>query len=150
MNTPAIDSAEPAHKRRRQRLWDIIAVVFLVLVISASLKVAYLLMAHPDRSVCCGANAAKIHSLETALVSYKIETNWYPTTEQGLLALVVKPTTVMPQKPFHQLIPPELMIDSWNHEFQYRIPGIHNPDGYDVWSLGPDGVNGTEDDIGNW
>jgi general secretion pathway protein G len=29
-------------------------------------------------------------------------------------------------------------------------PGTHNPDSYDVWSLGPDGINGTQDDIGNW
>ncbi|MEM7386142.1 MAG: type II secretion system protein GspG [Verrucomicrobiota bacterium] len=40
-------------------------------------------------------------------------------------------------------------LDLWRKPFQYRYPGIHNPDSFDVFSWGPDGIE-SEDDIGNW
>lgn len=40
--------------------------------------------------------------------------------------------------------------DPWDHDYQYRAPGEKNKDGIDLWSLGPDGLDGTEDDIVNW
>jgi general secretion pathway protein G len=40
--------------------------------------------------------------------------------------------------------------DPWGRPFQYAAPGKHNPQSFDVWSLGPDGADGTEDDVGNW
>ncbi len=43
----------------------------------------------------------------------------------------------------------ETVIDPWGNPYRYQLPGVHNPDTYDVWSLGPDGVE-SEDDIGNW
>ena len=44
----------------------------------------------------------------------------------------------------------DVPLDPWDNPYQYMSPGIHNPDGFDVWSFGPDGINGTQDDIGNW
>lgn len=41
-------------------------------------------------------------------------------------------------------------VDPWNHEYVYRHPGEHNPEDYDLSSLGPDGRAGTDDDITNW
>ncbi len=45
---------------------------------------------------------------------------------------------------------PKALLDVWGHPLRYRVPGVHNPDGYDLWSAGPDGEDGTDDDIGNW
>jgi len=45
---------------------------------------------------------------------------------------------------------PQVLNDPWNRMYQYRYPGEHPPQEYDLWSLGPDGVDGTEDDITNW
>ena len=42
------------------------------------------------------------------------------------------------------------LIDPWKHEYKYTTPGKHNPSSYDVWSVGPDGVDDTGDEIGNW
>ena len=39
---------------------------------------------------------------------------------------------------------------SWDNDYKFAAPGKHNPDSYDVWSMGPDGQDGTADDIGNW
>ena len=44
----------------------------------------------------------------------------------------------------------EETLDPWGHSYQYRNPGRHNPDKYDVFSMGPDGLPDTDDDIGNW
>ncbi|MGE9296101.1 MAG: type II secretion system protein GspG [Puniceicoccales bacterium] len=44
---------------------------------------------------------------------------------------------------------PSVLIDPWGHPYQYRCPGVHNPDSYDIWSLGEDGVF-TETDAKNW
>ena len=41
-------------------------------------------------------------------------------------------------------------LDPWGNDYQYAAPGKHNTDGFDVWSNGPDGQSGTDDDIGNW
>jgi general secretion pathway protein G len=40
--------------------------------------------------------------------------------------------------------------DPWGHSYQYQNPGKHNPDRYDIYSMGPDGQPDTADDIGNW
>lgn len=45
---------------------------------------------------------------------------------------------------------PELIRDPWGNPYRIQAPGIHNENSYDLWSLGPDGVDGTSDDIGNW
>ena len=45
---------------------------------------------------------------------------------------------------------PDLLNDAWGRPYHYLCPGKYNKDSYDLWSVGPDGVNGTADDIGNW
>jgi len=40
--------------------------------------------------------------------------------------------------------------DPWGNAYRYKNPGKHNPDSVDIFSIGPDGQQGTEDDIGNW
>ena len=75
----------------------------------------------------------------------------YPTTEQGLKALVEKPTwEPVPQEWRPQAIQ-ALKPDKWGNEYRYLYPGKHNgPAKPDVWSIGPDGKDGTRDDVGNW
>jgi general secretion pathway protein G len=43
-----------------------------------------------------------------------------------------------------------LLLDPWGQRYRYRAPGLHNMGSYDLWSLGPDGVENSSDDIGNW
>jgi len=42
------------------------------------------------------------------------------------------------------------IADPWGNAYAYACPGRHNPDTYDLWSLGEDGISGTGDDITNW
>ncbi|MBB5030944.1 type II secretion system major pseudopilin GspG [Prosthecobacter vanneervenii] len=93
---------------------------------------------------------SKIKGIESALTSYKLGAMMYPTQAQGLDALVTRPTAEPKPKRWKQLAKPEGLLDPWGHKLVYRNPGKHNPAGYDVFSLGADGVENTEDDIGNW
>lgn len=43
-----------------------------------------------------------------------------------------------------------LLNDPWGKPYRIRVPGLHNPERYDLWSSGPDGVDETADDLGNW
>ncbi|MFC5456000.1 type II secretion system major pseudopilin GspG [Prosthecobacter fluviatilis] len=93
---------------------------------------------------------AKIKGLESALTSYKINNLTYPTQEQGLDALVTRPTAEPKPRRWTQQLKPDALTDPWGRKMVYRNPGKHNASGYDVLSLGADGLENTEDDIGNW
>lgn len=90
-----------------------------------------------------------ISGLETAMNIYKLRNKAYPTTEQGLEALREK-TTIdpvpkrFPEEGFIQ----ELPEDPWGNPYQLVSPGEMGK--FDIFSMGPDGEAGTEDDIGNW
>ncbi|MGC6424119.1 MAG: type II secretion system major pseudopilin GspG [Lentimonas sp.] len=89
-------------------------------------------------------------TLKLGLAPYKLDLGNYPTTEQGLNALIKAPSgkEAKWKGPYLE----ELPMDPWDNAYQYRFPGsknINGAKGYDVWSLGPDGVE-SADDIGNW
>ncbi len=93
---------------------------------------------------------ADVRTWETNLIRYKTKNLTVPTQQQGLEAMVTLPSTDPKPKVWVQLSKPEALTDPWGHKYQYRNPGKHNPSGYDIFSSGPDGIDGTNDDIGNW
>jgi len=88
-------------------------------------------------------------TIRTPLRAFQLHVGRYPTTEEGLRALVERPSGVS-ERAWRGPYVDELPQDPWGRDFRYRFPGERNPDRYDVWSVGPDGVSGTDDDIGNW
>jgi len=91
-----------------------------------------------------------VDSISTQLKLYQGENGFLPTTEQGLEALVTRPDTDPKPSQWHQLFP-RVMEDPWHNPYVYENPGKHNPDSFDVYSLGPHGKSGTEAEyIGNW
>lgn len=101
-----------------------------------------------------GSNERKLtkmfveNGVEAPLMAYRNSVGSYPTSEQGLMALYQKPANV-PASRWVKALSKEPR-DPWGNLFQYRYPGQHNSDGYDIWSWGPDGQEGGGDDIGNW
>ncbi len=84
--------------------------------------------------------------IKSALDQYDVDNGFYPSSLQDLLQ---QPRNA---KNWHgpYLDPPVLPVDPWQNPYLYMYPGKHNPTGYDLWSAGPDGKSGTDDDIGNW
>lgn len=92
---------------------------------------------------------AHIEQFDVALLIYQRRAGFYPTTKQGLRALTVQPATdPIPLKWSTLLM--GLPTDPWGNDYIYVQPGQHNPDGYDLYSLGADRIPNTADDIGNW
>jgi len=95
-----------------------------------------------------------IQAMETALTMYKLDNFNYPTSEEGLKALVQKPDdpNVQNWRPGGYLQHQNVPNDPWGHPYQYQMPSQHGGD-YDLYSLGADGQPGGEGenaDIGNW
>lgn len=86
----------------------------------------------------------RLKALTVLLGTYRVLYGHYPTQEQGLEKVMEATAKRNPEKAARNL------KDSWGRPFHYRIPGEHNPDSYDLWSSGDDGIEGTADDIGNW
>ncbi len=97
-----------------------------------------------------GKVKADIQTLKASLIRYKTKGGIYPTTEQGLKALVTKPSDGPQPRSYKTLLSEQALYDPWGNLYQYRRPGRNNPEDFDIYSLGPDGKEGTDDDIGNW
>ncbi|KJY84095.1 general secretion pathway protein GspG [Vibrio galatheae] len=92
-----------------------------------------------------------IVALENALDMYKLDNSVYPTTDQGLEALVTKPSSPEPRNYPQDGYIRRLPTDPWGNEYQYLSPGDNG--NVDIFTLGADGQEGGEGanaDIGNW
>ena len=88
-------------------------------------------------------------TMKTSLTTYRIQMGDYPSTAEGLQALVSAPGSKADR--WHgPYIEGKMPKDPWGEEYQYAYPGTKNKGSYDLWSKGPDKQSGTEDDIGNW
>jgi len=123
--------------------------LLLVMVILATLA-AVVVPRFTRRSEQARITAARadIAVLEVALDAYEVDTGTYPTTEQGLLALIEQPGDLKGWTgPYIKRGVPK---DPWGNPYLYRQPGDNNTSGYDLCSYGPDGKEGGDDDIDNW
>jgi general secretion pathway protein G len=123
-------------------------VVLVIIGVLASLIVPSVL----DRVDEAKVTAARtdVNSLMEALKRYRLDNQRYPTSEQGLQALVAKPTTG-PIPPNWKPCLDKLPNDPWGRAYQFANPGVKGP--IDVFSYGADGQAGGEgkdEDIGSW
>jgi len=89
----------------------------------------------------------QIKELEGALQMFSFDMGRYPTTAEGLDALVRNPGNSDAWRgPY---LSKDLPKDNWGKPFIYRYPGTHNNE-FDLFSCGPDGSEGTDDDVCNW
>jgi general secretion pathway protein G len=93
------------------------------------------------------AATTDVTSLETALDAFEIDNGRYPSSEEGLQALVNNPSGLPNWRgPYVKSVP----NDPWGQPYVYQLPGSHNPNSYDLLSYGPDKQEGGVDDITNW
>jgi len=88
-------------------------------------------------------------NLALALRLYEVDNGRYPSSEQGLAALVSKPAGAPAPKNWKGPYLEQPPMDPWQRPYNYHYPGSHPPQDYDLFSFGPDGT-ASEDDIGNW
>jgi general secretion pathway protein G len=122
--------------------------IMLVVMIIALLAGAAIYSMSPSRTVAEGVRIeGDIKTIGIGLMSYQAMCGSLPTTEQGLKALTTAP---QPKPPRWQKFIDKIPLDPFQKEYHYVQPGVHNPDGYDLFTAGKDHVAGTPDDVGNW
>jgi general secretion pathway protein G len=125
------------------------AITALVTIWLVATLLAEISLASHCRCTTLSVAKADILTLRCQLVAYEVDHGHYPTTRQGLMALIARP----PNPPEAErwkgpyLEGPNLRGDPWGHAFRYQWPGRRHPEKFDLWSIGPDGVEGTDDDI---
>jgi general secretion pathway protein G len=137
-------------RRRAQRGITLIEMLVVVTIIALfAALVGPRMFGQADKAKRTAARA-QINSFATALGAYKLATGTFPTTEQGLQALRVKPEGMAQwDGPY---LPQDIPMDPWAHPYLYKFPGEHG-DEPDIVSLGADGQPGGEGnnaDIVSW
>jgi general secretion pathway protein G len=139
------------HTQSKQKgftLLEILVVVVILGILASLVMPNFLGRTDQARTV-----AAK-HDIQTllgALKLYKLDNGTYPSTSQGLQALVTKPESDPKPANWKQAYVDQLPKDPWDRPYQYLNPGVHGT--IDIFTLGADGQPGGEDnnaDIGNW
>ncbi len=148
-------TAKPACERARGvsgfTLIEIMAVVMIIGLLSSLVGYAVFQQVDKGRMV---ATRAQISNLEGVLELYRMDNARFPTTEQGLDALVHK-SSISPEPRRFQAggYMKKVPVDPWGEPYHYESPGINNSRSFDLWSTGADSAPGGEDidaDIVNW
>ncbi len=136
-------------ERQAFTLLELLLVVFIIGILAALVVGRFVgVQERTKKTVASG----QISELEKALERYKLDAmDRYPTTEEGLNALIKAPDDQDLAKKWHgPYLGKAVPKDPWDKDYVYKCPGEHHTDGFDLYSLGPDGQEGTEDDIKNW
>ncbi len=148
-------SALFARRMHRSRFlqggFTLLEIMLVVVIIGMLLTVATVkIQGNAEKARVTAARSDVEGSLRTALGLYELDNGRYPSTEQGLKALIEKPTSEPIPPNWRQYLEKKtLPRDPWGRDYVYLSPGVHNPEGYDLSSLGKDGVE-SEDDVRNW
>lgn len=145
---PVMKSPTPLRSVRRAgfTLIEIMLVVTIIVVLmgaAIALLTGNVEVAQEQRVI------GDIQSISTQLKLYETMNYFLPSTEQGIEALVKRPSSEPQPRRWKQLLK-EMPLDPWGMEYQYRYPGTKNSGSFDLFSMGPDRKPNTEDDIGNW
>ena len=134
-------------KQNTRSGFTLLEIMIVVSIIVILLGLAISRMQNPTGFAKSVAVKADLQSIGTSLMQYEAMNGFYPTTEQGLQALVSQPEgepRPARWRQFYDRVPK----DPWGTVYIYRCPGIKHPDKYDLYSAGPNRIddNGTGDD----
>jgi general secretion pathway protein G len=126
------------------RLFKLFLLVLLAVLVACIIPA--LQGSHPGK---VQATMSEIAALSNAISAFQVDCRRFPTTTEGLLALVVPPSAMLRTNLWHGSYLDQIPKDPWGNPYIYECPGLHNTNAYDVYSLGPEGKGGNEA-IGNW
>ncbi len=126
-----------------------VLVVLTILVVMGSLVVVNVVRA--QKNAYQKAAKTQILAFKVPLQAYRLDMKEFPSTAQGLAALQTPPSGLSGSKnwsgPYLEEAVPQ---DPWGRPYRYEYPSRHVNDLPDMWSLGSDGIDGTEDDVVSW
>ena len=141
-----------AKRRTGFTLIEVLLVIAILAVLAAFVMPQFMGVADQANIDAAKIQISRSGPISQALQMYRLGVQGYPTTDEGLRALSQKPDSLDESQKWRgpSIEDPNTLTDPWGkNEYQYRSPGEYNED-YDLWSMGPDKEDGTEDDITNW
>jgi len=136
-------------KRRRRAGFTLVEVLLVMVILVVIAGLAIRNYSGAQRKALINAAKAQAKQLASVAEQYHIDCRQYPPTLEAL----IQPPPDLPDPsrwggPYLQ--PPAIPLDPWDHPYQCAFPSMHGMDGPDIFSAGPDGQPGSDDDIGNW
>lgn len=126
--------------------FTLIELMLVVIIIGIIAAIAVPRMAGRTQKAKLVAARADLATLTTALDGFELDAGRFPTTEEGLQALVAMPPSLTKEDGWDGPYMREIPADPWGRNYVYKYPGERNVD-FDVYSLGQDGEDGTSDDL---
>lgn len=139
-------------KIRKRKGFTLVELMLVVVLLGILVAVAMPRFTGRTRQAQTAAAKTDVEgTFAVALDLFELDNGVYPSTVQGLGALVDAPASGSVASNWNgPYLKRGVSTDPWGNDYQYRAPGTRNPHGYDLWSYGADGQEGTDDDIGNW
>ncbi|MDP2939565.1 MAG: type II secretion system major pseudopilin GspG [Candidatus Omnitrophota bacterium] len=139
--------------RDRKQAFTLVELMLVVIIIGILVAMVVPRIAGRSEQARRAASQADIEAnLAIALDLYELDNGNYPTTEQGLDALITESSSSPVPENWNgpYLKKRKIPHDPWGRPYKYVSPGVHNKEDYDLFSFGPDGVEGGGDDVTNW
>ena len=131
--------------------FTLIEIMLVVIIIGILAAMAVPRLVGRSKEARIAAAQTDISSnIGVALDLYELDSGQYPTTEQGLEALLKKPTSSPAPVNWNGPYLKKMPRDPWGNRYIYRCPGDRNVEDYDLFSMGPDALEGGGNDITNW
>lgn len=140
-------SHPPRHRGLRAAAFTLVEMLLVITIIGILAAMVVPKMIGRGEQARVAAARSDLAAIKTALDAFEVDNGYYPKGKNGLNDLVQAPRDA---KSWHGPYLEKLPLDPWQNPYLYDYPGKHNPGFYDIYSAGPDGKAGNDDDIGNW
>jgi general secretion pathway protein G len=138
-------------RRSRRRGFTLIEVMLVLAILGIIASLTAVAVVQAQRRAYMRAAEAQVKAFKTPLLAYRLDIGDFPATSQALQALRSVPSDIASPAQWNgPYLDSEVPLDPWRNPYRYEYPGKRQTDLPDIWSYGPDGIDGTEDDIGNW
>lgn len=135
--------------RLHQHAFTLVEMLLVLVIIGTLAAIVVPKLAGRSEQARVTAAHSQIAAFGTALDAFEVDNGYYPKGKDGLNDLLQQPRDAQNWKgPY--LKSDAVPADPWGNAYLYECPGKHNPSGYDLSSVGPDGRSGTDDDITSW